>query len=388
MRDRYRVVRVERRRAESHPFVGHRVEQRRFLVSERAVVREHEHRVGEGRPLDDRGAVLMEFDDGPVLGHAVQRRLEAEAVQRDAGAGLDRFVAHRFVALFEGAADERGRRALVGVEPADGGAVEDDGVGVVEDEVDAGLLPDPVGETERGGDAPTEDIEAAGAAGEVVERELGGRRGVVSDDDKLAHTGRWGGWELRLSDPTETPIGPAGPRRDVQRDRLLLGCALAVALLGLCVHYDATVPVDTPGNEELATDYDRYVGETVAVSVVVRGDAAPDSGGETASAAAGTAGESNATATGVLRGFERFGPVTVRGADRVADPGGTMQVRGRLAPDRTVVAERVLVVNPYSWSEPYKYAVSVVGAVLVLVVFFREWRPDVDALAFEVRDDG
>jgi hypothetical protein len=65
-----------------------------------------------------------------------------------------------------------------------------------------------------------------------------------------------------------------------------------------------------------------------------------------------------------------------------------MQVRGRLAPDRTVVAERVLVVNPYSWSEPYKYAVSVVGAALVLVVFFREWRPDVDALAFEVRDDG
>ena len=112
------------------------------------------------------------------------------------------------------------------------------------------------------------------------------------------------------------------------------------------------------------------------------------SGGETASAAAGTAGESNATATGVLRGFERFGPVTVRGADRVADPGGTMQVRGRLAPDRTVVAEHVLVVNPYSWSEPYKYAVSVVGAVLVLVVFFREWQPDVDALAFEVRDNG
>jgi hypothetical protein len=67
-------------------------------------------------------------------------------------------------------------------------------------------------------------------------------------------------------------------------------------LLGLCVHYDATAPVGTPGNEELATDYDRYVGETVAVSVVV--------------------------------------------------------------------------------------------AALVLVVFFREWRPDVDALAFEVRDGG
>jgi len=213
----------------------------------------------------------------------------------------------------------------------------------------------------------------------------------VSDDDELAHTGRWGGRELRLSDPTETPIRPAGPRRDVQRDRLLLGCALAVALLGLCVHYDATAPVGTPGNEDVATAYERHVGETVTVSVVVRdASGGPGSGGETTSAAdaTGTPGESNATATGVLRGFERFGPVTVRGADRVADPGGTMQVRGRLAPDRTVVAERVLVVNPYSWSEPYKYAVSVVGAALVLVVFFREWRPDVDALAFEVRDDG
>jgi hypothetical protein len=213
----------------------------------------------------------------------------------------------------------------------------------------------------------------------------------VPDDDELAHTSLSVGRELRLSNRTETPIGSAGPPRDVQWRRLLLGCALAVALLGLCVHYDATAPVGTPGNEDVATAYERHVGETVTVSVVVRdASGGPGSGGETTSAAdaTGTPGESNATATGVLRGFERFGPVTVRGADRVADPGGTMQVRGRLAPDRTVVAERVLVVNPYSWSEPYKYAVSVVGAVLVLVVFFREWRPDVDALAFEVRDDG
>jgi len=167
---------------------------------------------------------------------------------------------------------------------------------------------------------------------------------------------------------------------------------LAVALLGLCVHYAVVAEArdGIPGNEDVATAYERHVGETVAVSVVVREDAAPESGGQTTSTAdaAGTAGGSNATATGLLRGFESFGPVTVRGADRVADPGGILQVRGRLAPDRTVVADRVLVVNPYSWSEQYKYAVSVVGAALVLVVFFREWRPDFAALAFEVRDDG
>jgi hypothetical protein len=164
----------------------------------------------------------------------------------------------------------------------------------------------------------------------------------------------------------------------VQGRRLLLGCVLVAALAGLFVHYGATADSHDryPGNEEIALSYDDHVGETVQIAGIVRSLAANGSGG------------ANATMTVVLRNWESFGTLTVRDADRSVDPGGTVQVVGTLGADRTISAERVLPVNPRSWSEPYKYAVSVVGAALILVVFFREWRVDAEGLAFEVREDG
>ena len=158
----------------------------------------------------------------------------------------------------------------------------------------------------------------------------------------------------------------------MQWRRLLLGCVLLVVLSGLFVHYDATAEEYEryPGNEDLVESYDSHVGETVQISGTVR------------------ASSENGTMTVVLRQFESFGTLTVRGADRTAPPGGTVQVIGTLEPDRAVVAEHVLPVNAQSWSEAYKYAVSVVGAALVLVVFFREWCVDTEQFAFEVRDDG
>jgi len=45
----------------------------------------------------------------------------------------------------------------------------------------------------------------------------------------------------------------------------------------------------------------------------------------------------------------------------------------------------VRVVNPAGSSEAYKYAVSAVGAVLVLALFFKYWRVDHRTLTFEVR---
>jgi hypothetical protein len=164
----------------------------------------------------------------------------------------------------------------------------------------------------------------------------------------------------------------------VQGRRLLLGCVLVATLFGLFVHYGATADSKQryPGNEEIALSYDDHVGETVQLAGIVRSTATNGSTG------------TNATMTVALRNWGSFETLTVRGADRTVPPGGTVQVIGRLTADRTVTAERVLPVNPHSWSEPYKYAVSVVGAVLILVVFFREWHVDADGLVFEVREDG
>jgi hypothetical protein len=46
------------------------------------------------------------------------------------------------------------------------------------------------------------------------------------------------------------------------------------------------------------------------------------------------------------------------------------------------------VVNPSGSSLVYKYGTSLVGAALVLVVFFRYWRVDWGSLSLEVREDG
>lgn len=174
------------------------------------------------------------------------------------------------------------------------------------------------------------------------------------------------------SDATETHTSPAGTREDVKSKRLVVGCVLFGLLVGLFVHYGATAGAHQPypDNEDVATAYDSHVGETVQVSGVVKQSTA------------------NGTMAVVLRQFESFGRLTVWDADETAAPGGTIQVIGTLESDRTVTAERVLAVNARSWSELYKYAVSVVGAVLILATFFREWTVETGPFAFEVREDG
>lgn len=74
------------------------------------------------------------------------------------------------------------------------------------------------------------------------------------------------------------------------------------------------------------------------------------------------------------------------GAD--VEPGGIVQVYGTLEPDRRMTADEVVVVNPGARSNHYKYAVSLLGALLVVVAFFRHWRIDPDALTLQPRNDG
>lgn len=80
--------------------------------------------------------------------------------------------------------------------------------------------------------------------------------------------------------------------------------------------------------------------------------------------------------------------MSVRSFDVQVEPGGTVQVYGTLRPNNIIKAERVVVVNPARTSKWYKYAVSVVGALLVVIMFFRWWRFDPVTLAFERRNNG
>lgn len=150
----------------------------------------------------------------------------------------------------------------------------------------------------------------------------------------------------------------------------------AVALLSLVfasgVHYDAAEPDHWPypTPEELATAPEQHAEQRMfLIGTVERLD--------------GTDG------TARIRVESDKGPFVVEvtgfGAARDVRPGGTVQVVGEFRPEYVVAAERVRVVNPAGSSRLYKYTVSLIAALLVLVLFFRHWHADVGTLSFEGR---
>jgi hypothetical protein len=154
--------------------------------------------------------------------------------------------------------------------------------------------------------------------------------------------------------------------------RFLGVVALLGVLGGLCVHYDAAEPAHSPYPmpEALATDYDAHVGERALLfGTVQRVDAGTDRATVRVDSDEGT--------------FE----MTVHGFTERVRLGGVVQVYGTLREGQTIDASTVAVVNPAGGSEGYKYAVSAVGALLVLALFFRHWRVDRGSLTFEVRAD-
>jgi hypothetical protein len=129
--------------------------------------------------------------------------------------------------------------------------------------------------------------------------------------------------------------------------RLFGVVVLLAAVGGLGVHYDATAGdrYPDPTSEELATEYENYVGEeTRLFGDVERVDAYAD--------------RATIRVTSDEGDFEL---VVERFVERVR-PGGVVQVYGTLKADYTMSATNVAVVNPASASKAYKYAVSVVGA--------------------------
>lgn len=151
----------------------------------------------------------------------------------------------------------------------------------------------------------------------------------------------------------------------------LLGIVLCgLALLGMCVHYAAAYDDrwPYPDGADLDANYENHVGERTFLFGTVQ---ETDRANETAE---------------ILVETERGQlPLTVSGVDQAVESGGTIQVYGTVRPDRGLAAETVVVVNPAGTSKLFKYAVSLVGVLLVVVLFFRHWRVDTDKLGFRVK---
>lgn len=149
--------------------------------------------------------------------------------------------------------------------------------------------------------------------------------------------------------------------------------ALVALLVGMGVHYGA-VEDDRwpyPDEDDLASQPAEHVGDEVFLFGTV------------------TAIDTDAgTATIRVEADSGSFSLSVQSFDRSVKPGGIVQILGELTTERTLDAERVVVVNSSSGAEWYKYGVSVLGAVLVLLAFFRYWRIDWDTWTFEVRRDG
>lgn len=153
--------------------------------------------------------------------------------------------------------------------------------------------------------------------------------------------------------------------------RLAVRLAVTVLAAGLVfamgVHYDVASETHWPypDADDLAEEYDSHVGErTLLFGRVQSANAAAE---RARIRVEHSSGEFNMTVTGF-------------GAD--VEPGGTVQVLGTLEPGYELTADRVVVVNPSGGAELLKFGLSIVGALLVLVAFFRHWRIDRDALAF------
>lgn len=108
--------------------------------------------------------------------------------------------------------------------------------------------------------------------------------------------------------------------------RAVVALLLLAALGGLFVHTDLTSEARSPypAPDEIAADYDSYVGETV----LLFGDVT----------SVGSAGFTiEAESEGVTIELQ------IDGASPAVDPGGVVQVYGELRPDQRMTAQRVVV---------------------------------------------
>jgi len=160
----------------------------------------------------------------------------------------------------------------------------------------------------------------------------------------------------------------------IPRPRGVVLLAIVVLVLASGVHYDAREEYhrEQPTDDQLLENYDRHVGERTLLFGTVE---SVDADRETATI--------RVEASRIVR-------LQVDGFDADVSPGGSVQVYGTLRPGHRIEAETVVVVNRTPGARYYKYGASVVGALAILAIFFRDWRIDWSNLAFVPRgeDDG
>jgi hypothetical protein len=146
------------------------------------------------------------------------------------------------------------------------------------------------------------------------------------------------------------------------RARLLAVLVLLTALFGLLVWHGALAPAPEagayPSQEELAADYDRYLGERVTVG--------------------GRIVETDPVAIDAEYGVEESIRLTVVGLDpgvRIEE-GADLQVFGVVEPDRTVRAEDAYAVPAsglwYTWTVSFLAGLWVLGRIVRHFRFDRE----------------
>ena len=156
--------------------------------------------------------------------------------------------------------------------------------------------------------------------------------------------------------------------------RALVAVACLAALFGLCVAYGATYDDrwPHPTAEQLDEEFDAHTGDGVLLFGEVR---SIDTDDEELTIAVETDDGSIAAVIDV----DDVPEGTVR-------EGGTLQVYGTLEDDRTMGAERFVVVEAGPAAERYKLGVSAIGLVFGIALFVRQWRPSLRTLSWEGRD--
>jgi len=152
--------------------------------------------------------------------------------------------------------------------------------------------------------------------------------------------------------------------------RLLGVVLLGLLLVGMGNHYETSFEDNWPypTGDALDADYETHVDEQTFLTGTVQ-----------------TVDRENETVEILVETEHGQLPLTVSGVCRSIQPGGALQVYGTVEPDHHLAANNVVVVNPAGSSKAFKYAVSLVGALLVVGLFFRHWRVDTDDVGFEVR---
>ncbi|MFA9417887.1 DNA-binding protein [Natrinema sp. HArc-T2] len=156
----------------------------------------------------------------------------------------------------------------------------------------------------------------------------------------------------------------------LQKRRIIVALLLAV-LGGLCVHYGATYDENWPhptGDQLQEQGPEPFVGERMLLFGEVQ-----------------TVDADTITIHVIDDNDNVAAKLKVHGAEKPVEPGGVVQVYGVIESETELHANQTVVVNRNPSATMYKLGTSVVGLLLAVAYFFRQWQIDFEKLAFKPR---